>query len=77
LLDEHERINYEDGLRELHGQEVLTDDLSALRRTRAAVLELDAKCEQLQAQRLKLRGRIARLEGALSQETRRTLGIEE
>ena len=76
VLTEEERISYEDGLRELHSQEVLTEDLSALRQARAAVLELDAKCEQLHVRRQQLRRQATRLEAALSQETRRTLGIE-
>ena len=77
VLSEDERSHYEDGLRDLHSQEALTDDLSTLHQTRAAVLELDAKCEQLHRQRQQLRGRIARLEAALSEETRRMLGIED
>jgi hypothetical protein len=77
VLTEEERISYEDGLQELHSQEVLTEDLSALRQARAAVLELDAKCEQLHVRRQQMRRQVTRIEAALSQETRRTLGIED
>ena len=76
-LTEEERISYEDGLQELHSEEVLMGDLSTLRQARAAVLELDAKCEQLHVRRQQLRHQVARLEAALSEETRRTLGIGE
>ncbi len=77
VLPEDERISYEDGLQELHSEEVLTEDWSALRQARAAVLELDAKCEQLHVRRQQLRRQVTRLEAALSEETRRTMGIED
>ena len=64
VLTEEERISYEDGLRELHSQEVLTEDLSTLRQARAAVLALDAKCEQLHVRRQQLRRQVAGLEAA-------------
>ncbi|MCY2991362.1 MAG: hypothetical protein NTY19_26335 [Planctomycetota bacterium] len=74
MLSEEQRITYEKGLKELHDEESLAD-LSVLRQTRAAVMELDAKCDELHARRQQLKGRIAHLEAALTEEARRNLGI--
>jgi cell division protein FtsB len=72
-----ERIAYEEGRKELHQEEDLTEDISRLRGTRRGVMELDAKCEELHARRQQLKRDIARLEAALTEEVRRTLGIED
>jgi hypothetical protein len=76
-LSEAEHATYAAGLKELHAQEVLANDPASLRQARQAVLDLDTKCDELQARRRQLRRDMSRLEAALSQETRRRLGIEE
>jgi hypothetical protein len=76
-LNHDERAAYEAGLRELHEDEVLSGDLALLREAREAVMQLDAKCDALQAQRRKLKDEAARLESVLSKEARKLLGIEE
>ena len=76
-LSEVERAAYEDGLKELHDAEVLTNDFSVLCQTRKEVMDLDAKCEKLHALRQQLKGKISRLEAALTEESRRNLGIKD
>jgi predicted RNase H-like nuclease (RuvC/YqgF family) len=76
-LSDEERAVYEVGLRELHDEERFTVDVSSLRRTRQETMELDAKCEELQARRHELKYEISKLESALSEEARKALGIQD
>jgi hypothetical protein len=76
-LTDDERALYHKGLRELHGQEALFEDLDSMRKAREAVMALDSRCDQLHARRKQLKERIAHLEASLSPEVRRSLGIED
>jgi hypothetical protein len=75
-LANEEAAIYEQGLKELHDEEVLAADLRALREGRDAVMALDAQCERLQERRRQLKERMAHLEVTLSPDVRRKLGIE-
>jgi hypothetical protein len=53
-LAKEEAAIYEQGLQELHDEEVLAADLQPLREARDAVMALDAQCERLQERRRQL-----------------------
>lgn len=76
-LSDEERAVYEAGRQELQDEEHVATDLTSLRQTRQEVMELDVKCDQLQARRRQLKQEISRLESALSVETRKALGIQD
>jgi len=76
-LTGEEQAVYEQGLKQLHEEEVLAGDIQSIRETREAVMVLDAKCDELHARRQQLKEQIAGLEAALSPETRKNLGIRE
>jgi|CXWL01.1.fsa_nt_gi cell division protein FtsB len=76
-LSQEEMATYESELKRLHDDEILAEDLPALRQARQAVIDLDRRCDQLQTRRQNLKQEIARLESALSDETRQQLGIED
>ncbi len=76
-LDEQERAVYETGLEELHNEETLVEGTDRLRQLRNRVMALDDKCDELQAKRQQLKQRIGHLEKSLSNDTRKSLGIED
>jgi len=76
-LSDEEQAIYARGLKQLHNQEVLADDVESMRKARKAVMALDTRCDQLHAQRKHLKDEIAHLEAALSPDVRRSLGIED
>lgn len=76
-LPDSERTAYEEGLKQLHAEEVLADNLPVIREVREAVMAMDAKCDELHARRQQLKAEIAALEAALTPEMRKNLGIGE
>ena len=76
-LTEAEQATYQQGLKQLHQDEVLADDLPSIRQAREAVVALDSRCDELHARRQQLKQQIAQLEASLTPETRRNLGIRE
>lgn len=76
-LTDGEQSLYEHGLKQLHGQEVLAEDIESMRKARQTVVELDVRCDQLHARVKKLKDEIACLKAPLSPDIRRSLGIED
>ena len=76
-LSEEERAFYETRLAQLHQEEVLHEDVEALRAVREEIQRLDSERLQLQARRVELQAKIKALESTFGEPTRKLLAVGE
>lgn len=76
-LTAEERATYNAGLKQLHQEEVIPGDLTALRQAKVQVAALEAGNARLQAQRQALDAEIAALEARLDDRTRQLLNAKD
>jgi multidrug resistance efflux pump len=75
-LNVEEHAAYEAGLVQLHQEEHLQGDMTALRQARAALAVLEEQRRQWHTQREQLEAEIATIEAALSEHTKQWLGVK-
>ena len=73
-LNAEEQVGYETGLRQLHQEEILCDDIAVMRKVRGTVAALEAEHAQLYARREVLDAEIAAQETYIAK-LRQLLGL--